>query len=706
MSKFLRAALAYQKMGYELVPLHSIRNGICTCKKGKDCPCPGKHPRTQKGLLEASRDSTIINSWFKKWPDSNIALLTGRTNGFIVIDVDINKNLGKFGNESLEHLEEKLGKLPDTVEQITGSGGRHLLFKAPSDAVANRTGIEPWIDVKAENGYIVVSPSIHISGNSYVWELSSRIDEMEMAELPSSWLNFISDNKKSKGKNLKKEPLIIGEKLPNGSRNTGMFKIACSLQAKGYNRDEIKALLDVTNKQRCDPPLSDSELDTIIDSTVDRYQQGDSVCKITELDELVFDEIYCIFNKNAGTYRPKNVQENVERLLNHYSIIPKYNELTKALDVEIPGRKFTKDNSEELTLQYIYNLCLKHGFVNLSKDLIKAIILDVGDRDKYNPVKIYINKCVEDYSDEIKKDGYKELEKLYSSIETNSFDPAIKEMLIKKWLISCVEAIYCENGIAAQGILILQGEQGEGKTTWFKRLFSFNPDWFAEGLTLDPANKDSVSKAVSYWVCELGEIEATLKKDLDMLKSYVTNTCDVLRRPYARGTSHFPRRTIFCGSVNGSEFLKDDTGNRRFWTISVSKIHLNLDINYGKLWAEVFSMKQNGENWYLLQNEIQILQVSNKVFEAKNYIDTLIEANFYWDSKDRFWLKASDIFTVLGAVKELSSTKIGIALKKKNTDSKLLDGYRYYKIPKAKNVNSWNYEKIPNWAEEIDSTLT
>jgi hypothetical protein len=692
MSKMLRAALAYQKLGFEVVPLHTIKGGICTCKLGKECPSPGKHPRTLNGLSDASRDITIINGWFKKWPDSNLALTTGTSNGFIVIDVDINQDIGKYGDESLETLEKELGKLPDTVEQITGSGGRHILFKAPQYPINNRTGIEPWIDVKGEKGYIVVSPSKHISGRNYEWEVSSRIGEVELATLPDSWLQFITGEKSKE----KKEPLTIGEVFPEGTRNNNMFKIACSLHAKGYGRGEIKALMMETNKTRCSPMMEEHEIETIISSTVDRYPAGCSFEKKEDSNDnqLVFDEEYCIYMKSTDTWRPKNIQENVEKLLTHYNIIPKYNELTKSLDVEIPGRNFTQDNSEELTLQYIYNLCLKNGFVNISKELIKAMVLDVGDRDKYNPVKKYLDSIYSKNKEIVSANGTKEFNKLIETLETKSFNPFIKEMLIKKWLISCVEAVYSERGIASQGILTLQGEQGDGKTTWFKNLFKMNPDWFGEGLTLDPSNKDSVSRAVSYWVCELGEIEATLKKDLDILKSYITNTCDVLRRPYARGTSYFPRRTIFCGSVNGSEFLKDDTGNRRFWAIPVTRIHNNNEVNLDLLWSEICYMREKGENWWLDSDEVKALNESNKMFEAKNYIDTLMEATFSWSSNDRYWLRASDIFLLLGSGKELSSTKIGIALKKRNIDFKSLDGYKWYKMPKAHDFCAWNFEKV------------
>ena len=409
--------------------------------------------------------------------------------------------------------------------------------------------------------------------------------------------------------------------------------------------------------------------------------------------KLEFDKQYCIFIDKSKIWKPKNIQENIEKMLKFYKIIPIYNEMTKNLDVTIPDKFFTQDNCEELTLQFIYNLGLKHNFTGLNKDLIKSMILDVGDRYKYNPAKKYLDESYEKHKTYIQTNGISELKKLEETLETPLFDLNLKNMLIKKWLISCAEAVYCERGIASQGVLLLQSEQGDGKTTWFKNLFP-NKNWFGEGLTLDPSNKDSVSKAVGYWVCELGEIGATLKKDLDILKSYITNSVDVFRKPFAKGTSNFPRRTIFCGTVNNKNFLKDDTGNRRFWVIPVKSVNANHNLNLEKLWAEVVYLKNKGETWWLNRDELKALNESNRTFEEKNYIDTLIEALFDWTKNDRYWLKSSDIFLELGAGKELSATKIGTSLKKRKIEDKLLNGCSYYKMPKTKNHSKWEYKMV------------
>ena len=128
------AAWAYvERLNWPVFPCHSVReNGVCTCGN-LACKDQGKHPWTEHGFKDASRDKGTIASWWSERPDANIAIPTGATSGFIAVDVDPRGG----GTESLEDLEAEHGPLPHTVEAITGSGGRHILFKHPGFSVKN-----------------------------------------------------------------------------------------------------------------------------------------------------------------------------------------------------------------------------------------------------------------------------------------------------------------------------------------------------------------------------------------------------------------------------------------------------------------------------------------------------------------------------------------------------------------------------------------
>ena len=159
----LDAALKYALRGFRVLPLNSIRAGVCTCGD-TDCRSPGKHPLTAHGATEASSDEMTIRGWWSKWPTANIGLAMGDA-GCIALDVDT-RNLGHL---SWEALIQANGALPETPTQRSGNGW-HYLVRIDTDAVRRCRGkLAQGIDVKA-NGYIVAEPSIHHSGRRYAWD--------------------------------------------------------------------------------------------------------------------------------------------------------------------------------------------------------------------------------------------------------------------------------------------------------------------------------------------------------------------------------------------------------------------------------------------------------------------------------------------------------------------------------------------------------
>ncbi len=207
---------------------------------------------------------------------------------------------------------------------------------------------------------------------------------------------------------------------------------------------------------------------------------------------------------------------------------------------------------------------------------------------------------------------------------------------MKKWLISCVAAAYEVRGVSTEGILVLQGAQGLGKTLWFKRLCDYEKGWLLEGATLNPSDKDSVKRAVSHWIVELGEIESTFKKsDIDQLKAFVTAKTDELRLPYDRAFTTYQRRTAFYASVNAREFLTDTSGNRRFWVLAVKDIDVNHNVNMQQLWAEVKeTMYVQGQmNWFLSPDERELLNESNEMYRTQSSVEDLLLEHVDFDSE-------------------------------------------------------------------------
>jgi putative DNA primase/helicase len=248
------------------------------------------------------------------------------------------------------------------------------------------------------------------------------------------------------------------------------------------------------------------------------------------------------------------------------------------------------------------DLAIKAGMTaNRVPELLDAI----AAQNPYCPVQTYI--------DSKPWDGVSRFAQFTGQIVCAN--PTFTALLWRKWLTQAVGAAYEPCGISNAGVIVLTGAQNIGKTTFFRALTSGVPGVFLEGQTLNPADKDSVLTAVSHWIVELGELDATFKKaEIAQLKAFVTKNSDTVRRPYARKDSSVPRRTVFAGTVNDFQFLHDITGNRRFWPIDVDAITLDPSLNYQQLWAEVKTWYDSGERWYLNNQELNALNQYSEQF--------------------------------------------------------------------------------------------
>ena len=374
--------------------------------------------------------------------------------------------------------------------------------------------------------------------------------------------------------------------------------------------------------------------------------------------------------------------ENFGVLLDRLGVTIRYNVISKAFDVLVPDSGFSRDNRDNSALAYIFSECEK---ARMSTKHIVQYLPMIADMNQYNPVVTWIES--------VPWDGVSRLEKFYATVDTGGQMPEdLKKMLMRKWLVQAIGAAFSPDGIAAQGILTFTGPQNIGKTTWFHKLAPEALDVVLTGHTLDVRSKDSCLIVLKYWIVELGEIDATFKKsDVAVLKSFITQAIDNIRRPYAMTESTYARRTVFGATVNDEWFLADPTGNRRFWTIPVVKFNLELfgsELDMQQLWAEVLVLWKNGERWNLSMEETGVLGEHNEGFTAVDPIDERIGAAWAWGDVvvDWDWVTATDVLMKIG-VKDPSKYQTiaaSRALKKLNGGQrKKSNGRVLFAIPSA-----------------------
>ncbi|MFC1772647.1 DUF3987 domain-containing protein [Pseudomonadota bacterium] len=244
--------------------MSNLNAALALAGKGKPIfPCNNrKQPIIKTGFKAATADSGQVTTWWSQCPDALIGMPTGACSGTVVLDVD-NKD-GRHGDETLFQLQREYGQLPNTVEVLTPSGGRHLYFTHPGETVKNSVdSLGIGLDIRGDGGYVIVPPS-RIDGRGYEWEASSP---NTLADMPEWLLDLIRPPKETKSQTFDRKSALDG--VPEGQRDDTLYRYACGLQAKGNTQAEAEALVKQA-AAACEPPFDEA----IVLEKVERvYQQ-------------------------------------------------------------------------------------------------------------------------------------------------------------------------------------------------------------------------------------------------------------------------------------------------------------------------------------------------------------------------------------------------------------------------------------------------
>ena len=215
----------------------------------------------------------------------------------------------------------------------------------------------------------------------------------------------------------------------------------------------------------------------------------------------------------------------------------------------------------------------------------------------------------------------------------------------RKTLIGAIKRVL-EPGCKFDTVLVLDGAPGIGKSTLLRKL---GGEWFSDSLSLaDTRDKTAAEKLQGVWIMEIGEMQGTRKADIDVLKGFLSRQVDEYRAPYGRVVERHPRTAIICGTTNSTTgFLRDTTGNRRFWPVSVDgsgrlSVWDMTEETRLQLWAEALAYLSEGEDPYLdAEMEKEAAKAQQAALEYNelegtviDYLDTLLPEDWYSRSVD------------------------------------------------------------------------
>lgn len=574
---------------------------------------------------------------------SGLGFVLTKDNPYTVLDLDncIDQN-GKIKGEA-KSLVDTL----DSYTEISQSGkGLHIFIKA--EKPGNRSkNTKKNVELYDDKRFIVMTGNQFEGTPNEIYERQDIFDYIYDSYFPVEKTTITTEFKKT---DLKPSPKMSDEEILSIARKAKNKEKFIALYDKGdihtfHNGDESSGDMGLCNMLAF--YTQDPE-------QLDRLMRGSALNrdKYDEHEKYLLGDGYTVEKAIEGldeTYQKKtNPNINGLELSDKEAVIPNARNAEKiltsspfkgvlAFDVfkgtevikgNLPWRKRERpDNDYEPWLGSDDKRLLHYFGVNFDFNAAKIIenaYLDVVRRNAFHPVK--------DYLEAQSWDGIPRAETLFIDYLGAEDTPYTREVT-RKWLAAAVTRIY-EPGCKFDYMPVLVGPQGVGKSTIIAKLAR---DWFSDSLkNLD--GKEAYEHLQASWIFEFGELAAMRKNEVEEIKAFITKQTDSYRVAYERVVSDFPRKCVFIGTTNRRDFLRDQTGNRRFWAITTNPMNRKYEISdltdnvVGQIWAEVMNLYKQGEKLYLdpaLEAEARIIQESHmesdpRVGLIEEYLDRLL----------------------------------------------------------------------------------
>lgn len=317
-----------------------------------------------------------------------------------------------------------------------------------------------------------------------------------------------------------------------------------------------------------------------------------------------------------------------------------FNELTRGIEVKgklpwsRPDKYWREADEAQLYIYVADKYKVQFPENKFNKALTRAV-----DKRRFNPLADYLRQLPE-------WDGVLRIDTLLVDYLGAEDTPYVRAVT-RKTLIGAVQRVW-EPGCKFDTVLVLDGKPGIGKSTLLRKL---GGKWFSDSLNLaDTRDKTAAEKLQGVWIMEIGEMQGTRKADVDVMKGFISRQVDEYRPAYGRVVERRPRTAIICGTTNSTTgFLRDTTGNRRFWPVNVNgsgrlSVFDMTEETRSQIWAEAIVYATEGEDSFLdaeMEKEAAkaqqaALEYDDREGEVIEYLETLLPEDWYsWDISKR-----------------------------------------------------------------------
>ena len=633
-------------MGWVIQPIHRW-TGLYSATGQLQCSCeltgqrwrncnpdkPGKHPWAGWKMRPMETPEQGYAAWrevFDQWGNQNginIGVRTGPQSRIFAVDLDVGPMKNGIGNFETWMRGKGLtwGEL-GTLSAETGGGGCHLVYRYPEHvknipSVASVESIGPHVDIRGDGGFILVAPSVHHSGRCYSWR--SPIAAETVCAAPAALVMSVEKREKSLAafdagaytpslEELKEYADQLGRKKSKRSREIGP-NMALALDGKpvgepGNRHYVYRDIVFMIRKQwpRCDgdevlahlheslrvwfPVESDfaNAVQNVRASLGSEQAEGDEGWTqrvalndkgkpaSTDANMVLFFESHPAwtgtFGYNTRTNRPVYLHKPPLDFVNGHNL---------ELDL-------TRDKSW-ISL-WLQDKAQMGGRITASD--IQSAVIAVAHRTAFDPLEQLLTQLRGTW------DGTPRLDTIFQRV-AGTPDNAWVRLVSPLWFKSLVARILYP-GCQCDTMLILEGETGFKKSSFFRTLLP-DPSFFSDTLNRIHLDVESIRLLHSGpAIFEIGELSGLRKQEVEEVKAFISAPQDDLR-PLYENYRKTPRRCIFVGTTNRDDYLRDETGGRRFWPLKVlQQIDIALVQHERAQWfAETLHRVEAGERWWI-----------------------------------------------------------------------------------------------------------
>lgn len=453
------------------------------------------------------------------------------------------------------------------------------------------TGIKFWVraSIPAAKKFPYHDGAIEIysSGRYFCftgnrWPTSTM--EIEECQTTIDWLLTLNP-KKTNG------PLHLPPQIQHGTQHNTLISYAASLWAKNLDPDEVRQLTIAASK-RCEIVPPEENVLAIANWIIENKRRGksDDFLPPDHPPELIGFDWKSLLHTTGTKKEPRPVLINADIAIRYspeWEGVLAFDEFKqKVRVVKTPpiGGDVPRDWSDvDDTKATVW---MQTNGIYIGQNTLSNAIVSAAKDNTIHAVREYLNK--------LQWDGQHRVDTWLQDFMGAEVSP-YTSMIGRRWLIAAVARVMAP-GCQADYMLVLEGEQGTKKSTALKTLAS--QDWFCDH-TPDLHDKDSQMQLFGSWIIEWGELAALRRSDVTAVKAFITRRVEKLRPPYARYVIEVPRQCIFAGTTNERNWLKDETGGRRFWPVWCNSIDIDgLERFRDQLWAEAVTLYTDGAIWW------------------------------------------------------------------------------------------------------------